>query len=37
MKDTTSITDVTVPVTGMAVTSLLDALEAIENSTVTDF
>jgi len=39
MKDTTSITEVSdsASATGMAVTSLLDALDAIENSLDTDF
>lgn len=37
MKDTTSITEVSAPATGMAVTSLLDALRAIENSPDKDF
>jgi hypothetical protein len=37
MKDTTSITDVPASAAGMVVTSLLNALEAIENSTATDF
>jgi hypothetical protein len=36
MKDTTSITEGHAP-TGMAVTSLLDALRAIENSPDKDF